>query len=302
MEPIAEAALGEARPDVRRFGSVSDDQHVRARIDRREFRERVGEEREILLRRESADVAHHDRLCRNPTRAAEGRSVAGGEGREIDAGRDYLDARVNAAFPEDRRHRLARRNHGVAQIRIARGQLDREALHPGRIERHVARVVLVQGVVGEHDRQIEFRRDPQRGITEQERMVRVHEIRPEALDRAVERPGDRQGDREVASAEVLDRGDANDSRLATRCALEPGRPDQDALRRGSGATRRTSPRSARHPRHGEGRCSSSSGCSRPAPATAVRASDVPSRRARDRCGTARTLHRRANAPRAPERR
>ena len=67
------------------------------------------------------------------------------------------------------------------------------------------RVVLVHGVVREHERHVEHSGQTQ-AVTQKERMVRMDDVRSEDLNGGAEPARGDQHDREVAAVEALDRG------------------------------------------------------------------------------------------------
>src|SRR5690606_29570631 len=95
-----------------------------------------------------------------------------------------------------------------------------EVLQNGRVSRHVVGVLLVQGVVGEHQRQFEVSRQPYRGHAQQERMLGVYDVRSKILKGLDESGGNWQGHREVAGIEFLDGRHADDVDLVLRYVRE----------------------------------------------------------------------------------
>ncbi len=114
----------------------------------------------------------------------------------------------------------------LARVAVARGQLHHRLRQRRGIERHVVRVLLVHGVVGENQRQLPQRRRAQRRVAQQERMVRVHDVRREFLERAgqVKRHG--QDHRKIAAVEMLQRRHAHHPLFVFRRALELRRHHQ----------------------------------------------------------------------------
>ena len=139
-----------------------------------------------------------------------GKPVAVAKLRQLHAGGHDADRGDHAALAQQLRDTLARREYPVGEIRILRDKLDREPLQQRRVAGNVMRVLLVQRVVRKHQRQLSITGDAQRRHAEQERVVRVHDMGPEFIERVAEQSRYRERHGEIAAIEVLHRGDAQD--------------------------------------------------------------------------------------------
>jgi hypothetical protein len=119
---------------------------------RRETRHGAGQEFQVFLRCQPAHVADHEGLLRNVVGAAEVLALAVSEVFQPDPGRHHFDRCVHAALEQQLADAFTRREYLVAEVGIARSQFDHKAPQRGRVPRHIVRVLLVQGVMGEHQR------------------------------------------------------------------------------------------------------------------------------------------------------
>jgi len=212
--------------------------------------DRLRQEGQILLGGQAPDVAGDEGLLRDAVGAAKRRAVAVRELLHLDARGDHLDRGLHAPLVQQRRDALARRDDAVAQVAVAGHQRDDKLAQPARPRRDVVDVVLIHRVVREDQRTADPAGDPNGGIAQQVRMVRVDKVRPTFLQAGPQNPRHGQGKREIAAVEVLEGRDANHVHLAPRLILEPGRDDDDAMARRAAPAgeRQDRPRHASHER------------------------------------------------------
>jgi len=126
-------------------------------------------------------MANHQRIARDVQLLAETRALRRRKRLHVDSGRNHRDRRGDAAAPNHPRDALARCDDAVAEVGVVGRDLDRDlAQRFGK--GHVVRVILVAGVVREEDRHVLVHRHAQRGVAEQDGMMRVDDVRLERLD------------------------------------------------------------------------------------------------------------------------
>jgi hypothetical protein len=173
-----------------------------------ELDDRLREKFQVLFRRQAAQMTDHEGVFRNAHLAAERRSIALREVFQADPGGHHGDRRGHAAFLQQVADAFAGGEDLIGEVGVAGGEFDHETFHRGRVTGHVVRILFVERVMGEHQRQIPVARDPHRGHAEQEGVLGVDDVRPEVIDRFAELRQYGQCHGEIAGVEILDRGDA----------------------------------------------------------------------------------------------
>ena len=165
-------------------------------------------------------MSDHEGPLGDPEAPAEGPPIATREYVRPDPRRDDRDGRSHPALLEQAADCPARCDDRITEVAVARDQIDREALECLRVSGDIVGVLLIQGVVGENQRQIAGGGDAERGAAEQEGVVGVDHLGPEGLEAGQEPERFRHRDREIAAVEVAYRREAHHVALAFRAAFE----------------------------------------------------------------------------------
>jgi hypothetical protein len=106
-------------------------------------------------------------------------------------------------FPDQPGNALAWGDNSGAKVRVYRGDLDGKTLHDLGFGKNVVSVLFVQCVVCKNQRQVPTPGCTKGRVAQKKRVVAVNYVGPEFVDFLVDKKGDRNPDRKVASVEIL---------------------------------------------------------------------------------------------------
>src|ERR1044072_1878012 len=122
MQTLLNARVLELGANFVLGGPAADDQEMCTFLAGSETTDCLGQELEILFRRQTADIPYDYGVRGNAVSLTEPSAVAAGELRYVNARRDNLDPRFHVAVAKHLRHASAGRDDGIAQIRVAGGK------------------------------------------------------------------------------------------------------------------------------------------------------------------------------------
>jgi hypothetical protein len=210
-------------------GAAPDHEEPGAAGVRKERRDGPGEEGDVLLDGEAADASDDEGFGRDAQRRARRGAVPSPEPLDGDAGGNHMDRDLDTPLRQEIRNAPAGRDDAVAEIGVPGRQLDDEPLERGRVARDEVSVLLVERVMGEHERHVPERRNAQRRVAQEIRVVGVNDVGQELVQRGEQDPRDGKAHGKVAAAEFLDGRQTDHIRFRLRHLLEGGRDDHDAM-------------------------------------------------------------------------
>ncbi len=145
--------------------------------------DRPGQKLQVLFRCQPAQVTNDEGILRDlqlPTKCA---AIAIAEIVQFHPGGDHPDRRGNATLQQQVTNTLTGSENLITEVGITGGQLNDKTFQRRRIPRHIVGILLIKGMMSEHQRQLAMACQTQGREAEQKRMLGMNDVGSKIINR-----------------------------------------------------------------------------------------------------------------------